>query len=125
MNKVNILANRLIKENKVKLYDTIGFSYPGARLKTLDTGIGHPIVYLDKLAPTVATNGAGGVVVKDENKNLRIRKLTPKECVRLMGFDDKDYEAMHRVNSDCQIYKQCGNSIVVNCLVEIFKNLLF
>ena len=63
--------------------------------------------------------------MKDENKKLRIRKLTPKECVRLMGFDDKDYEAMHRVNSDCQIYKQCGNSIVVNCLVEIFKNLLF
>lgn len=58
------------------------------------------------------------------NQGLRIRKLTPKECVRLMGFTDEDYEAMAKVNSSSQIYKQCGNSIVVQVLEGIFKELL-
>ena len=56
--------------------------------------------------------------------NLRIRKLTPKECWRLMGFDDKDYEKASKVNSNAQLYKQAGNSIVVNVLEPIFKSLL-
>lgn len=55
---------------------------------------------------------------------LRIRKLTPKECFRLMGFDDKDYEKASKVNSNTQLYKQAGNSIVVNVLEAILKNLL-
>ena len=124
MTKVKELCNRLIKENKVNVYDTVGYQYPSARLKTLDTGIGHPVIYKSKLAPTIARNGAGGVVVNDK-KNLRIRKLTPLECFRLMGFDDSDYEKARKVNSDAQLYKECGNSIVVNCLEAIFKKLLF
>ena len=55
---------------------------------------------------------------------LRIRKLTPKECYRLMGFDDKDFEKAAKVNSDTQLYKQAGNSIVVNVLEAILKELL-
>lgn len=54
---------------------------------------------------------------------LRIRKLTPKECWRLMGFDDEDFEKARQVNSDTQLYKQAGNSIVVNVLEAIFRNL--
>ena len=54
----------------------------------------------------------------------RIRKLTPKECWRLMGFDDADYEKAEKVNSATQLYKQVGNSIVVNVLEGILKNLL-
>jgi DNA (cytosine-5)-methyltransferase 1 len=63
-----------------------------------------------------------------------IRKLTPQECWRLMDFDDADYEkarnALNRVHykgrnkSDSQLYKQAGNSIVVNCLLEIFKQMI-
>ena len=56
--------------------------------------------------------------------NLRIRKLTPKECWRLMGFDDEDFEKASKVNSNTQLYKQAGNSIVVNTLEAILKNLL-
>lgn len=56
--------------------------------------------------------------------NMRIRKLTPKECWRLMGFDDKDFEKAQKVNSNSQLYKQAGNSIVVNVLEGILKNLL-
>ena len=55
---------------------------------------------------------------------LRIRKLTPKECWRLMGFDDEDYERASKVNSNTQLYKQAGNSIVVNVLGAILRNLL-
>lgn len=55
---------------------------------------------------------------------LRIRKLTPKECWRLMGFDDEDYSKASQVCSNSQLYKQAGNSIVVNVLEAIFKELL-
>lgn len=55
---------------------------------------------------------------------LRIRKLTPKECWRLMGFDDTDVDKCIKVGiSDCQLYKQAGNSIVVNVLEAIFREL--
>lgn len=54
---------------------------------------------------------------------LRIRKLTPKECWRLMGFNDEDFEKAEKVNSNTQLYKQAGNSIVVNVLVEILRGL--
>ena len=54
----------------------------------------------------------------------RIRKLTPLECWRLMGFrDEAFYKAQELGVSDSQLYKQAGNSIVVNCLYYIFKNL--
>lgn len=65
---------------------------------------------------------------------LRIRKLTPKECWRLMKFDDEDFEkARHRMNEQCykgkdksssQLYKQAGNSIVVPVLEHIFRKLI-
>lgn len=67
------------------------------------------------------TGGEGhGVVMPD----LRIRKLTPKECWRLMGFDDESFEKAQTHNSNAQLYKQAGNSIVVNVLMVIFEKLL-
>jgi hypothetical protein len=54
---------------------------------------------------------------------LRIRKLTPKECFRLMGFDDADFEKAEAVNSNTQLYKQAGNSIVVPVVEYIIKAL--
>lgn len=57
-------------------------------------------------------------------EKIKVRKLTPKECWRLMGFDDADFEKVATVNSNTQLYKQAGNSIVVNVLEAIFLNLL-
>lgn len=54
----------------------------------------------------------------------RIRKLTPRECWRLMGFDDSDFDKASKVCSNSQLYKQAGNSIVVNVLEAILKNLI-
>lgn len=58
------------------------------------------------------------------NNGLHIRKLTPREVWRLMGFDDSDFEKAEKENSNTQLYKQAGNSIVVNVLEKIFLNLL-
>ena len=55
---------------------------------------------------------------------LRIRKLTPKECWRLMGFDDEEFEKAAKVNSNTQLYKQAGNSICVPVLMAIFKEII-
>ena len=57
------------------------------------------------------------------NVNYRIRKLTPRECWRLMDFSDEDFEKAAEVNSNTQLYKQAGNSIVVNVLVSILGQL--
>lgn len=79
------------------------------------------IVDSNGLAPTVKENH-GTVTATIEN--YRIRKLTPKECWRLMGFSDEDFEKAQSVpTSNTQLYKQAGNSIVVNVLEKIFKNL--
>lgn len=59
-----------------------------------------------------------GVVEK-----YRIRKLTPRECWRLMGVRDEQYNRLHDI-SNTQLYKLAGNSIVVDVLMGIFKNLL-
>ena len=57
--------------------------------------------------------------------NYRIRKLTPKECWRLMGFADTDIDKCINAGiSNTQLYKQAGNSIVVNVLENLFKNIL-
>ena len=74
---------------------------------------------------------AGTITTRVDSSNCsfvyadyRIRKLTPKECWRLMGFSDSDFEKAQKVNSNAQLYKQAGNSIVVNVLEQILAKLL-
>ena len=74
------------------------------------------------IAPTVMENH-GTITATIVEPNPRIRKLTPKEYWRLMGFDDEDFEKASKVNSNTQLYKQAGNSIVVNVLMEIFRKM--
>ena len=76
------------------------------------------------LAPALNTVPGGGLEPKFiENKvEYRIRKLTPRECFRLMGFTDTDFDKIHGI-SNTQLYKMAGNSIVVNVLEAIFKQL--
>lgn len=55
---------------------------------------------------------------------MKVRKLTPLECLKLMGFDEEDYKKLKDAGiSDTQIYKQAGNSIAVNVAEAIFKEL--
>lgn len=91
--------------------DGVDLSYPQS--KTRRGRVGHGV--------SKTLMGADSMGTVD---NYRIRKLTPKECWRLMGFDDSDFEKAEKVNSNTQLYKQAGNSIVVNVLEGILKNLL-
>ena len=76
------------------------------------------------LAPTLNTVSGGGLEPKifETKPYVRIRKLTPRECFRLMGFADDDFDKIKGI-SNSQLYKMAGNSIVVNVLTEIFKEL--
>ena len=79
----------------------------------------------DGLAPTLNTCSGGGLEPKFIDRScvdVRIRKLTPRECFRLMGFSDDDFDKIKGI-SNSQLYKMAGNSIVVNVLTEIFKEL--
>lgn len=81
--------------------------------------------YHDGIAPALSNSNASGDKSQVLLGDLRIRKLTPKECFRLMGFDDKDCDVLvENKISNTQIYKMAGNSIVVDVLEELFVELL-
>lgn len=70
---------------------------------------------------TLTTQCEVGVI----NSDLRIRKLTPRECFRLMGVRDEDFEKCAKNQSDSSLYHLAGDSIVINVLMAIFKELLW
>lgn len=90
------------------------------------TGYAGNVWDQESVSPTIMTAQGGNrqpLVV--DNVKWRIRKLTPKECWRLMGFSDEDCNRASDYVSDSSLYKQAGNSIVTSCLVAIFYSLLF
>jgi DNA (cytosine-5)-methyltransferase 1 len=101
-----------IKSNTLKGYeeaiegDSINFSVPNSETRRGRVGKG--------VAQTLDTGCEQGVL-----NNYKIRRLTPRECFRLMDFPDTFTWDV----SDSQAYKQAGNSIVVNVLYKILKNL--
>ncbi len=130
------------KHNKLKIqdrvYDTEGISTSivasNFRTKIAEKTMFNP--YNDKEITDIApcqttscgnTTSSSTVLVSEDGKHyMRIRKLTPLECWRLMGFDDNDFYKAKSVGiSDTQLYKQAGNSIVVNVLEYIFEELLY
>ena len=73
------------------------------------------------ISPTITATETG--ICRIESP-IRIRKLTPKECFRLMGFSDENFDAAQKVGiSNSQLYKQAGNSIVVDVLYYIYVEL--
>ena len=77
-----------------------------------------------QMANTLDTGCQQGVVEKENNVHYRIRKLTPRECFRLMGVDDADIDKLMNASiSNSQLYKCAGNSIVVDVLYHIFRKL--
>lgn len=89
------------------------------------TGYAGNVWDQDYVSPTIMTAQGGNrqpLVV--DNVKWRIRKLTPKECWRLMSFSDEDCNRASKYVSDSALYKQAGNSIVVSVLISIFSSLL-
>lgn len=108
-----------IKENTKKGYkeayegDSVNLERPNSTTRRGRVGTG--------VAQTLTTACNQGVVTHDR----LIRKLTPLECFRLMGFDDEDCIVLEDNGiSNAQLYKMAGNSIVVDVLMAIFTNLL-
>lgn len=90
-----------------------------------------------KICPTLTTETIPNVIelgnpdfynflyeIDGEIYLIRIRKLIPRECWRLMDFTDEDFEKAEKVNSNTQLYKQAGNSIVKAVLMAIFKQMI-
>ena len=104
--------NLLLEEKPecINLYDDQG----------KETSFQDRVYKTDKISPAITTSFRPSY----EIEKYRIRKLTPKECWRLMGFSDEDFEKAAKVNSNTQFYKQAGNSTVVNVLMGIFSQML-
>lgn len=90
------------------------FSYPTSKLRR------GRVQGKGQISPTLTSEGSGICKVETE---YRIRKLTPRECFRLMDMKDEDFNKASKVNSNTQLYKEAGNSIVVNVLVAILGQL--
>lgn len=88
------------------------------------------VIMNGEISPTLTTDSVPDVIedwvweIDGEKYRIRIRKLTPKECWSLMNFNEGSFEKAEKVNSNTQLYKQAGNSIVVACMEQIFKQLL-
>ena len=112
------LADDLIEQGVVKGGEVINHSYASNRLNKNR----NPIESNDGIMPTLTTRlDTLGVVT---SKPLRIRKLTPREALRLMDVSESDIDIILNTVSNTQAYKLAGNSIVVNVLVEIFRKLI-
>lgn len=91
--------------------DSINISFPNSKTRRGRVG--------KSVAQTLDTNCQQATL----DSNLRIRRLTPRECFRLQGFPDEYFDRAREVNSDSQLYKQAGNSVTVNVIYEIARRL--
>ena len=105
-----------VKEATSKGYaevgDSVNLSHPNSKTRRGRVG--------KQVANTLLTGESQGVIEPD----FRIRKLTPRECWRLQGFPDWAFDKAQEVNSNSQLYKQAGNSVTVNVIAAIAKELL-
>ena len=112
------LCNDLIANGKVKENDIIRHSYSNSRMNGEMKDIQQ-----NNISPTLDTRcDCLGVCVN--NKSLRIRKLTPKECFRLMGVKDEDYENIAKNQSNSKLYHLAGDSIPINLLMALFDQMV-
>ena len=104
-----------VKEATSKGYaevgDSVNLSHPNSKTRRGRVG--------KQVANTLLTGESQGVIEPD----FRIRKLTPRECWRLQGFPDWAFDKAQEVNSNSQLYKQAGNSVTVNVVAAIAKEL--
>ena len=75
----------------------------------------------ESISPTITATGANSNVKIWDNQKIRV--LSPRECWRLMGFEDAQFDKVKDIHSNAELRKQAGNSIVVPVLMEIFKNI--
>ena len=96
---------------EAEIGDSVNLSHPNSKTRRGRVG--------KQIANTLLTGESQGVVEPD----FRIRKLTPRECWRLQGFPDWAFDKAQEVNSNSQLYKQAGNSVTVNVIEVIAREL--
>ena len=96
---------------EAEIGDSVNLAHPNSKTRRGRVGKGQ--------ANTLLTGESQGVVTPD----FRIRKLTPRECWRLQGFPDWAFDKAQKVNSNSQLYKQAGNSVTVNVIAAIAKEM--
>lgn len=114
-----------VQKDKAQTISTMGGENVGVIVKGNYSPSNHNasrIVDKDYSAPTVMGNH--GTITATQTNDLRIRKLTPRECFRLMGVKDEDFEKVAKNQSDSSLYHLAGDSIVVNVLMAIFKEMM-
>lgn len=122
--RANQLLNKIILENEILDKEVVDSTILKPKVKNVMNTITARYN-----AGVQNKQSIGGAVVECANKYINeaqsytIRRLTPKECWRLMGISDEDFEKAQSVNSNSQLYKQAGNAIVVDVLEAIFKQL--
>lgn len=104
----------------IKVAEKINSSQDGKAFYT--DGIAHTLTAGHCNVPKIADTAMRKLYESVKLQHI-IRKLTPRECGRLMGVSDEDISKMEAVNSNTQLYKQFGNSIVVDVMCAMFKNL--
>lgn len=110
------LCNKLLESGELKEYDMIRHSYTADRMENENARLESS----DGTSATLTTRpDTLGVVVNDEPNYLRIRKLTPLECWRVMDIDDYSFMRASKFCSNAQLYKQCGNGIVIGVFAQI------
>lgn len=87
------------------------------------TKIGYDVAKLGDSINFAQPNSKTRHAPKTWDKELRIRKLTPRETWRLQGFPDWAFDRAEKVNSNSQLYKQAGNSVTVPVIYEIAKRM--
>lgn len=82
-------------------------------------------IYNQKTIDNIAGTFKAGMDYQQDNYNdYRIRKLTPKECFRLQGVRDEDFERIAKNQSDASLWHLAGDSICINVLMNIFKEMI-
>ena len=113
MTKIKVKEATIKGYSEIRAGGVLSIAFPESKTRrgrVIDNG---------NISPTLDTGCEVGRLME----NMRIRKLTPKECFRLQGFPDELFDRAARVCSDSQLYKQAGNSVTVNVVYEIAKKL--
>ncbi len=133
LEKKTIKIRQVTKEGFIdcEIGGVADLDYPGSQTRR------GRVIENGKICPTLTTKNIPSVIefgnpdfynflyeIDGDIYLIRIRKLTPRECYRLMSFSDEDFEKAQSVISNTQLYKTAGNSIVCKVLEGIFNQMI-
>ena len=116
-----VMESQVLKPKRTEYGKQIRKAYESGQIQESRHNMTELEPRQDNVSNTLTTVQKDNLLL--EKPQYRIRKLTPRECGRLMGVSDEDIDKMAAVNSNTQLYRQFGNSIVVQVMCAMFRNL--